>query len=170
MGRSRSPASGSPLKPRPGAVARLTPATATSAGGIVIRFVDSVPQFVVGRRRRERDIHTWTLPKGTPEIGETLEETALREVREETGLKVKITSSLDAIRYTFVQRGTRINKTVHYFLMEPAGGDLQDHDHEFEEVRWISFDEAPDLLSFESERSLVALAASRLPELRSTPT
>ncbi|MGD0017838.1 MAG: NUDIX hydrolase [Candidatus Limnocylindrales bacterium] len=147
-------------------MARLTAASATSAGGIVIRFADAIPQFVAGRRRRERDGATWTLPKGTPIAGETLEETALREVGEETGLRVRIVSPLDAISYTFVQRGTRIHKTVHYFLMEPIGGSLDDHDHEFEEVRWVSFEEAPALLSFETERSLVDLAAGRLPEMR----
>jgi ADP-ribose pyrophosphatase YjhB (NUDIX family) len=145
-------------------VARLSSATATSAGGIVIRFQDSIPQLVVGRRRREKDGQTWTLPKGTPIPGESLEETALREVREETGLVVRIVSPLDAIKYTFVQRGTRIHKTVHYFMMEPMGGGLENHDHEFEEVRWVAFDEAPELLSFETERSLVGLAASRLPQ------
>ncbi len=145
-------------------MARLTSATATSAGGIVVRFRDAVPQLVVGRRRRERDGQTWTLPKGTPITGESLEQTALREVCEETGLTVRILSPLDAIKYTFVQRGTRIHKTVHYFMMEPTGGDLEGHDHEFEEVRWISFDEAANLLSFETERSLVGLAATRLPD------
>jgi 8-oxo-dGTP pyrophosphatase MutT (NUDIX family) len=144
-------------------VARLSSATATSAGGIVYRFVDAVPQLVVGRRKRERDSHTWTLPKGTPNPGETLEETALREVCEETGLTVRILAPLDAIQYTFVQRGTRIHKTVHYFMMEPTGGGMEAHDHEFEEVRWISFDEAANLLSFETERSLVNLASTRLP-------
>jgi 8-oxo-dGTP pyrophosphatase MutT (NUDIX family) len=145
-------------------VARLSSATATSAGGIVYRFQDSIPQLVVGRRKRERDSHTWTLPKGTPNPGESLEQTALREVCEETGLTVRILSPLDAIRYTFVQRGTRIHKTVHYFMMEPTGGGLENHDREFEEVRWISFDEAATLLSFETERSLVSLAATRLPD------
>jgi 8-oxo-dGTP pyrophosphatase MutT (NUDIX family) len=145
-------------------VARLSSATATSAGGIVIRFRDAIPQLVLGRRRRERDSQTWTLPKGTPIPGESLEQTALREVCEETGLTVRILSPLDAIKYTFVQRGTRIHKTVHYFMMEPTGGDLDGHDHEFEEVRWVSFDEAATLLSFETERSLVGLAATRLPE------
>jgi len=143
-------------------VARLSSATATSAGGIVVRYQDTIPQLVVGRRRRDKDGQTWTLPKGTPIPGETLEETALREVREETGLTVRIVSPLDAIRYTFVQRGTRIHKTVHYFMMEATGGGLEDHDHEFEEVRWIAFQEAPGILSFETERSLVGLAASRL--------
>ncbi len=146
-------------------MARLSSATATSAGGIVVRFQGSIPQLVVGRRRREKEGQTWTLPKGTPMEGESLEETALREVREETGLAVRILSPLDAIRYTFVQRGTRIYKTVHYFMMEATGGALEGHDHEFEEVRWIAFDEAPELLSFETERSLVGLAASRLPQM-----
>lgn len=145
-------------------MARLNRATATSAGGIVIRYLDEIPQLVVGRRKREKDGQTWTLPKGTPIPGETLEETALREVREETGLAVQITGPLDAINYTFAQRGTRIYKTVHYFLMEPTGGSLDDHDHEFEEVRWISFADAAGLLSFETERSLVGLAATRLPQ------
>lgn len=149
-------------------MARLTAATATSAGGIVVRFEGGVPLLVVGRRKRERDGSTWTLPKGTPIAGETLEETALREVEEESGLKVKIVSPLDSINYTFVQRGLKIRKTVHYFIMEPIGGDLAEHDHEFEEVRWIAFAEAPALLSFETERGLVALAAGRLPELEST--
>ena len=113
----------------------------------------------MGSRRRERDGRTWTLPKGTPKRDETTEETALREVGEETGLVVRITGNLDSIQYVFVQSGTRIHKTVHYFLMEPTGGDLADHDHEFEEVRWIDFDEAPRVLSFETERALVAHAA-----------
>ena len=71
---------------RLGAVARLRTATATSAGGVVVRHEDGRPWLVVGSRRRERDGRTWTLPKGTPERGETTEETALREVAEETGL------------------------------------------------------------------------------------
>jgi 8-oxo-dGTP pyrophosphatase MutT (NUDIX family) len=145
-------------------VARLKERTATSAGGIVIRPVDSVPHLVLGLRRREREGDAWTLPKGTPNRGETTEETALREVREETGLKVRILRPLGSIEYTFVQRGTRIHKTVHYFLMEPTGGSFEDHDHEFEDVRWVSFDDAAALLTFETERALVALAAERLAE------
>jgi len=143
-------------------VARLRTSTATSAGGIVVRYEGDRPQFVVGCRRRDRDIVTWTLPKGTPDPGETREETALREVREETGLDVRIKGPLDSIEYWFVLGGTRIHKTVHYFLMEPTGGDLARHDHEFEEVRWVRFDEADALLTFETERALVAKAAATL--------
>ena len=116
-------------------------------------------------RRRNRDAVTWTLPKGTPNPGETIEETALREVEEETGLKVRILAPLPSIEYEFVQDGTRIHKTVHYFLMEPTAGDLARHDHEFERVRWVPFEEAGSLLSFPTERELVATAAERLADL-----
>jgi 8-oxo-dGTP pyrophosphatase MutT (NUDIX family) len=128
----------------------------------VVRFEDGVPQLVVGMRRRDRDGVTWTLPKGTPHAGESREATALREVGEETGLGVRIVEPLSAIEYTFVQHGTRINKTVHYFLMEPIGGDLARHDHEFEQVRWITFDEAADMLTFDTERGLVARAGAAI--------
>ena len=140
-------------------MARLRTGSATSAGGIVVRFEDGIPSLVIGARRRDRDVYTWTLPKGTPNAGETREQTALREVAEETGLEVRITDELDSIEYWFIQRGTRIHKTVHYYLMEPIGGDIARHDHEFDDVRWIRFDEAPAFLTFETERALVARAA-----------
>jgi 8-oxo-dGTP pyrophosphatase MutT (NUDIX family) len=141
-------------------VARLRQALATSAGGIVVRFEDGAPQLVVGKRKRDRDGVTWTLPKGTPNPEETTEQTALREVTEETGLDVRIVRPFDFIEYSFVQGRTRIHKTVHYFLMVPTGGNLGRHDHEFAEVRWIGFEEAPALLTFETERALVARAAA----------
>jgi 8-oxo-dGTP pyrophosphatase MutT (NUDIX family) len=143
-------------------VARQRTATATTPGGIVVRVEAGRPHLVIGRRRRERTGFTWTLPKGTPMAGETTEQTAVREVAEETGLEVRITGALDDIEYSFVQSGTRIHKTVHYFLMEPTGGDLARHDHEFEEVRWIAFDEAAAILTFETERALVAQASDAL--------
>ncbi len=105
---------------------------------------------------------TWTLPKGTPVPGETLEQTALREVSEETGLQVRIARPFGSIAYQFVQQGTRIHKTVHYFLMEATGGDLASHDHEFEEVRWVPLHDAVTLLTFETERALVARAADEI--------
>jgi 8-oxo-dGTP pyrophosphatase MutT (NUDIX family) len=162
MGSLRAHRDGSPLQRRVGAVARLRSATATSAGGIVVRYEDGRPHLVVGMRRRERDSVTWTLPKGTPNAGETREETALREVGEETGLDVRITGPLDSISYSFVQHGTRIQKTVHYYLMEPTGGDLSLHDREFQDVRWVAFDDAAGLLTFETERALVERAAGLL--------
>jgi 8-oxo-dGTP pyrophosphatase MutT (NUDIX family) len=147
-------------------VAGLKQTTATSAGGVVVRYEAGIPQFVAGRRN---DVRTWTLPKGTPIAGEATEETAIREVTEETGLLVRILDSLDLISYTFSQRGNRIHKTVFYFLMEPIGGDLSQHDHEFDEVRWFDLADAGGVLTFESERGLVDRAARRLAERKGPP-
>ena len=143
-------------------MARLRQGTATSAGGLVIRYADGLPQLVAGRRRRDRDGVTWTLPKGTPHAGETTEQTALREVQEETGLEVEILRVAGSIAYSFVQSGTRIRKTVHYFVMRATGGELAQHDHEFDEVRWVDVAEAATLLTFETERALVARTAATL--------
>lgn len=145
---------------RPRHRARLPIDRATSAGGIVVRPSPDGHQLVLGKRRRERDGVTWTLPKGTPIAGETREETALREVAEETGLDVRILAPVGDVRYWFIQGGRRIHKTVHYFLMETTGGDLAAHDHEFDEVRWVLTVDAEGLMSFPSEREVVALALS----------
>lgn len=139
-------------------MAGLRTATATSAGGIVVRYRETRPEIVLGARRRPRGGRTWTLPKGTPAPGESVEETARREVTEETGLEVEIVGPLGSIEYSFVKAGTRIEKTVHYFLMQPQGGDLARHDHEFEEVRWVDLDEASTLLTFPTERALLVRA------------
>ena len=95
----------------------LRSARATSAGGVVHRSVDGRTEVVLVHRRSPR---LWALPKGTPDAGETVEETALRETREETGLKVEIEGPLRSIRYFFVRGSTRFHKTVHFFLMRPS--------------------------------------------------
>jgi 8-oxo-dGTP pyrophosphatase MutT (NUDIX family) len=128
---------------------------ATSAGGIVFREGDSGTELLIGRRRSERAGSTWSLPKGTPDAGETTEQTALREVLEETGLEMRIVATVGDIQYYFAREGVRIDKTVYYFLMEPTGGDLTHHDHEFEEVRWVPLAEADRLMSFPTERDIV---------------
>lgn len=143
---------------RPAPPTRLRRGRATSAGGLVIRVIDGSYQIALGRRRRSRTDLTWVLPKGTVEDGETLEQTALREVAEETGLEVRAVAPLGAIEYTFVREGTRIEKTVHFFLMEPLGGHFSRHDHEFEVVRWVPLADAPSLMSHETERAVVARA------------
>ena len=135
---------------------------ATSAGGIVIRVHEGRRQICLGRRRRERDGATWTLPKGTPDPGERTEETALREVTEETGLEVVILERVGDVEYWFMQAGTRIHKVVHYFLMTSIGGSLEAHDHEFDEVRWVDLGEAEQLMSHESERRVVAAAGAAI--------
>ena len=126
----------------------------------MIRQSDGGSEICLGKRRRERDGISWTLPKGTPSDGETVEQTALREVAEETGLEVNILKPVGAIEYFFTQQGTRIHKTVHFFLMEAVGGSLEGHDHEFDEVRWFPIEEARRLLTYPTERQIVEEALS----------
>jgi len=133
---------------------------AISCGGIIVRQVSDGPEIVLGRRDREGDRVTWSLPKGTPDKNESTEQTALREVNEETGLEVRIVAPVGPIQYFFTQRGKRIHKTVHYFLMEVTGGDMANHDREFDEVAWVSIAEARSLMSFQTEREIVEQALS----------
>jgi 8-oxo-dGTP pyrophosphatase MutT (NUDIX family) len=133
---------------------------AFSAGGVVIRDGAQGRELLLGRRRRDRRQASWSLPKGTPAGDETPSETALREVAEETGLQVRIVDSLGDIHYRFVRDGVRIDKTVRYYLMQPVGGDLADHDHEFEEVRWFGVAEADRAMRFATERDVLARALS----------
>jgi len=132
-------------------------ARATSAGGVVIRTVDGRVEVALVHRRSPR---LWALPKGTPDSGETLEETALRETREETGLEVEIEAPITAIRYYFVRGTTRFHKTVHFFLMRATGGSVDDHDAEFDEASWVGVDEALALLTHATERSVLEQAAA----------
>jgi len=122
---------------------------AVSAGGIVFRRADEGIEIVIVGRTAER---LWALPKGTPNPGETLEQTALREVREETGLDVRILDTVGQVEYWYTAPdGQRIDKTVHYFLMEPIGGDTADHDHEFDRVEWRHVSEAERLLTHRNQ-------------------
>lgn len=103
---------------------------------------------------------TWSLPKGTPDGSESLDETALREVAEETGLQVRIVEPVGPIEYFFTQRGKRIHKVVHYYLMEAVGGSLDGHDHEFDEVRWVDVETARGMMTFPTERQILEQALS----------
>ncbi len=137
----------------------LRTARATSAGGVVHRTVDGETEILLVHRRAPV---LWALPKGTPDSGETIEETALRETREETGIEVEIEAPLSAIRYFFVRGTTRFHKTVHFFLMRPIGGAIELHDEEFDEVRWARVGEALALMNHATERSVVERAVALL--------
>lgn len=137
----------------------LRTARATSAGGVVHRTVDGETEILLVHRRAPV---LWALPKGTPDSGETIEETALRETREETGIEVEIEAPLSAIRYFFVRGTTRFHKTVDFFLMRPIGGALELHDGEFDEVRWARVGEALALMNHATERSVVERAVALL--------
>ncbi|MCY4448953.1 MAG: NUDIX hydrolase [Chloroflexi bacterium] len=132
---------------------------AVSAGGVVCEeHGGDVMVAVCGRLKTG----LWALPKGTPDSGETLEETALREVREETGLSVEIAAPLGHIEYWFTGDGERIHKRVYFYLMRPCGGSFDDHDPEFDVVRWVSAVEARDTLTYPSEREVLQRAMAAL--------
>ena len=132
-----------------------------SSGGVITRYLDGQLELVlVGRARPPR----WSIPKGTPLEGETLEQTAVREVREETGLSVRILEPLGDITYWFSARGVRHHKTVHFYLLEAIGGRLEDHDWENDFVEWFSDSDARLRMSFASEIEIVERAIERARE------
>ncbi len=150
-----------------------------SAGGVVYQYVEGRLQTVLcghwvtggaGSSGKEgqgadgsasQDKIRWCLAKGTPDQGETMEETALREVREETGLEVKLESPIGSIDYWFADRDgeARYHKTVHFYLMTPVGGHPDHHDPEFDVVQWFPFDEALKVLTYPNEVGVLRQAA-----------
>ena len=140
-------------KPRPGRPVK----TALSSGCAV---VDPGGRILLIRRADER---IWGLPKGTVEPGETLEETAVREVREETGLQVRILAPLTEIRYRFYspRDGANVDKRVVYFLAERVGGRLK-LEPGFDDARWFTKSDALRRLHFENDRTIVRRAFEAL--------
>lgn len=146
--------------------ARLRTVTQVSAGGVVYRRTGGskraeVALVRVGPKNR------WQLPKGLVEEGESSEATAVREVREETGVEGELIAPLDAIEYWYVgseQGGERVrfHKRVYFFLLEYRAGDVQDHDYEVAESRWVPLEDAEGMLSFASEKKVMARARDLL--------
>jgi len=131
-----------------------------SAGGVVIRNMRGRPHVAVVRVRDD----ILALPKGHPEKGESSQDAALREVREETGLHAAPVEKLGDIKYWYARDGDRVFKIVSFFLLRYRSGRLQDHDHEVEEALWIPLEEAPARLAYRSEKEIAQAALSRLAE------
>ncbi len=128
-----------------------------SAGGVVYRRGEEGIEVVLVGRRRER---LWALPKGRPDGNEAPEETALREVREETGLEARIEQPLGDVAYWYTgSDGQRVHKKVTYYLMQPVGGDVANHDHEFDDVAWVHLSEAERLLTHRNQLHILRRVA-----------
>ena len=109
----------------------------------------------------------WSLPKGHIELGETAEQTAIREVAEETGIRGSVLAVLGRIDYWFVTDGRRVHKTVHHYLMRFSGGELSDDDLEVAEVAWVPMRELPAKLAYADERRLAQVADELIDKLQS---
>jgi 8-oxo-dGTP pyrophosphatase MutT (NUDIX family) len=121
---------------------------------------------LIGRVDR-RGRMLWSLPKGHIEQGETAEQTAMREVAEETGIHGHVLAALGSIDYWFVTEGRRVHKTVHHYLLGFSGGELCDEDVEVTEVAWVPVTELPDRLSYADERRLARVAHELIERLQS---
>jgi 8-oxo-dGTP pyrophosphatase MutT (NUDIX family) len=127
-----------------------------SYGGVVVRGEDVVVIVPRGRRR------VLGLPKGGAIAGESPEQTAAREVREETGITATVSDRLGQVDYSYRRGGRRIEKTVHFFLCQFVAGDTSDHDHEVDDARWMPLREAVRRLSYPGERAMIERALSLL--------
>jgi 8-oxo-dGTP pyrophosphatase MutT (NUDIX family) len=96
------------------------------------------------------------------EAGETLEQAAIREVAEETGITGSIIGTLGTIDFWFVVDGRRIHKTVHHFLMRAVGGELSDADIEVTKVAWVPLPQIAEQLAYSDERHLLDQASELL--------
>jgi 8-oxo-dGTP diphosphatase len=149
-------------RPKPG-ISKLLTVQQVSAGGVAFRPGVATAEIAivsVGTKLR------WQLPKGIVDAGETPEITAVREVREEAGIQTTLIQPIEVVEYWYIgefqgQR-VRFHKFVHFFLLAYQSGDVQDHDDEVHEARWVSLEQGLELLAFKGEKQVVQQARSMI--------
>ena len=159
---AKKPASGAARGGKP-ASKHIPTTREISAGGVVYRPTDDgAIEVVLASRRTRRGQLAWGLAKGGIEIGETKEQAAIREVREETGLTADIEADLGDTKYMYVWDDVRIRKTVHFFLMRHTGGNVEDRDDEMEEIRWFPLERAIKRAAYRGGRDMLVKASELL--------
>ena len=125
-----------------------------AAGGVVVETGGDVVRVLLVHRPRYGD---WSFPKGGVNAGESTEAAALREVREETSIECRIARKLAVARYHYrTKRGAVRPKAVHYFLMEPVGGQITTDGQEVDRAEWLGIADARSLLSYDFDKEMLA--------------
>lgn len=125
-----------------------------SAGGVVYKKEGDAIWILLSKHSQH---HGWVFPKGLigdTREGESKEETAVREVKEETGIDAEIETPLTPVVYWYAWEGEKRKKTVYYFIMKHLGGNTQERDDEMEEVEWLDFDEVEKRLTYPSDKKV----------------
>ncbi len=131
-----------------------------SAGGLVVRRMRGRAYIAAVR---VKDGSVLALPKGHIEPGESGAETAIREVREETGIDSTLVEKLDDIRYWYTRRDARVLKVVSFFLLRYRSGSVRDYQREeVDSAEWVPLDEAADRLAYRGEKEMARAALSKL--------
>ena len=131
-----------------------------SAGGLVISESDPGLIALISHKNRGGGLD-WVIPKGHVELGENYLQTAVREIREETGIESKILEKIGEISYSFKIGPKRIKKTVHHYLLQQIGGSLNaysDPTGEVVDVQWFEIGKLVDVLAHENERKIAQRA------------
>jgi 8-oxo-dGTP pyrophosphatase MutT (NUDIX family) len=136
-----------------------------SAGGVLVRSIKGVPH-VAAIRPQGKPAGVWALPKGNLDPGERPDETAVREVLEETGVSGRLVEKLGDVKYTYSRPGgVRVFKIVSFYLLRAGRGRLGDIEErmriEVAEARWLPLAEAPRLLAYGGEREMARKALDR---------